>query len=80
MRAVGQFLSCLWYFLQAPVAIMLFVAGLFWFMDGVSGLSHGKTASEQDKGLFIFLLGCAVCYLSLRLLTHAFSDPDGEKR
>jgi|WetSurMetagenome_2_1015567.scaffolds.fasta_scaffold169613_2 hypothetical protein len=80
MRAVKQFLSFLAYFLQAPVALMLFVAGLYWFTDGVSGLSHGKTPSENDNGLFFLVLGGAVCYFSFRLLTSAFSNPDGENR
>jgi len=80
MKAVGQFLLCLCFFIQAPVALMLFAAGLYWFTDGVSGLSHSKTVSEQDSGLFFLVLGCAVCYFSFRLLTHAFSDTDGENR
>jgi hypothetical protein len=80
MRAVKQFLFCLCFFLQAPVAIMLFFGGLYWFTGGVSSLSHGKTPSEQDHGLFFLVLGGAVCYFSFRLLTSAFSNPDGENR
>lgn len=80
MKTLKWFLSCLAFILQAPVAIMLFMVGLYCFTDGISGLSHGKTPSEQDYGLFFLLLGCAVCYFSLRLLSHAFSNTDGEKR